>query len=164
MTALPLHRIATVIPFVDYLHQSGVPVERELRRARLPVLAMEDPDCFIPSRIYWTFIANVAKRKGMDDLGFMVGLQSGANAADPGLARRLARLPTLHQALDRFCKTASAEISQVALWLEPAAKNTHRLHYRTSYDCEHPAYVHFQRSCRTFSSFRRRPESRERSH
>jgi AraC-like DNA-binding protein len=144
MNSLPLHRIATVIPFVDYLHQSGVPVERELHRARLPVLAMEDPDCFIPSRNYWTFIANVANRKGMEDLGFRVGLQSGANAANPGLARRLARLPTLHQALDQFCKTASAEISQVALWLEPAAKNTHRLHYRTSYDCEHPAYVHFQ--------------------
>jgi len=144
MTSLPLHRVATAIPFIDYLHQSGAPVERELRRARLPVLAMEDPDCFIPSRNYWSFIANVAKRNGMEDLGFRVGLQVGANAADPGMARRLARLPTLHQALDRFCKLASTEISQVTLWLEPADKNTHRLHYRTSYGCEHPAYVQFQ--------------------
>jgi AraC-like DNA-binding protein len=141
---IPLHRVATAIPFINHLHQLGAPVERELRRARLPVLAMGDPDCFIPSRNYWTFIANVARRKGMEDLGFQVGLQSGANAADPRLARRLARLPTLQQALDRFCKLASTEISQVALWLEPADKNTHRLHYRTSYGCEHPAYVHFQ--------------------
>jgi len=142
--SFPLHRVATVIPFMEFLRQSRVPLERELRQARLPVRAMVDPDCFIPSRNYWTFIANITKRKGMEDLGFRVGLQSGANAADPGLARKLARLPTLYQALERFSKLASTEISQVALWLEPAEKNTHRLHYRTSYDCEHPAYVHFQ--------------------
>jgi AraC-like DNA-binding protein len=144
MIALPLHRVATVIPFIDYLHQSGAPVERELRRARLPVLAMDDPDCFIPSRNYWSFIANIANREGMKDLGFMVGLQAGANAPDPGLAKRLARLPTLRQAIDQFCKLASTEISQVALWLEPAGNNSHRLYYDTSYDCEHPAYVQFQ--------------------
>ncbi len=144
LTPIPLHRVATAMPFINYLHQTGAPVERELMRASLPVQAMEDPDCFIPSRNYWTFIANVVKRKGMEDLGFRVGQQVGANAADPGLAKRLTRLATLHRALDKFCKIASAEITQVNLWLEPVDKNTHRLHYRTSYDCEHPACVQFQ--------------------
>jgi hypothetical protein len=144
MNPLPLHRVATAMPFIHFLHEQGASVGWELRRAKLPVLAMNDPDCFIPSRNYWNFIANVADREGIKDLGFLVGQQSGANAADPGLARRLGRLPTLHQALEKFCKIASMEISQVSLWLEPADKNTHRLHYRTSYGCEHPAYVHFQ--------------------
>ena len=143
-TYIPLHRVATALPFMDYLRHSGAPLERELQRANLPVLAMEDADCFIPSRNYWNFIANVAEREGIKDLGFLVGLQSGADAADPGLAKRLSRMPTLHQALERFCKIATTEISQVALWLEPADRNTHRLHYRTSYGREHPAYVHFQ--------------------
>ena len=141
---IPLHRVATALPFIDYLHQKGAALERELLRARLPVVAMDDPDCFIPSRNYWTLIANMAEREGMKDLGFRVGLQAGANAADPGLARRLGQLPTLHQALERFCNIATMEISQVALWLEPADRNGHRLHYRTSYGCEHPAYVHLQ--------------------
>jgi AraC-like DNA-binding protein len=132
------------MPFINYLHQTGAPVERELMHASLPVLAMNDPGCFIPSRNYWTFIANVVKRKGMEDLGFRVGQQSGANAADPGLAKRLTRLATLHCALEKFCKITSAEITQVDLWLEPVDKNTHQLHYRTSYDCEHPACIHFQ--------------------
>jgi AraC-like DNA-binding protein len=144
LTPIPLHRVATAMPFINYLHQTGAPVERELMRANLPVQAMEDPDCFIPSRNYWTFIANVVKRKGMEDLGFRVGQQVGANAADPGLAKRLTRLATLHRALDKFCKIASAEITQVDLWLGPADKNTHQLHYRTSYDREHPACVQFQ--------------------
>ena len=143
-TYIPLHRVATALPFMDYLHQYSAPVEHELQRANLPVLAMNDPDCFIPSRQYWNFIANVANREGIKDLGFLVGLHSGANAADPGLAKQLVRLPSLHQALDRLCKIASTEISQVALWLEPTGSNSHRLHYQTSYGPDHPAYVHFQ--------------------
>ena len=105
---------------------------------------MDDPDCFIPSRNYWDFIANIADRAGLKDLGFQVGRQSGANAADPGLAKRLRRLPSLHQALERFCKTVNTEISNVSLWLEPAGNGAHNLYYRSSYDCEHQAYVHFQ--------------------
>ena len=144
MTPIPLHRVATAMPFINYLHQAGAPVERELIRASLPVMAMDDPDCFIPSRNYWDFVANIADREGIKDLGFRVGLQAGADAADPGLAKRLRPMPTLHSALEKFCKIATTEISQAALWLEPAENNTHRLHYQTSYGSEHPAYVHFQ--------------------
>ena len=144
LTPLPLHRVATAMPFMDYLHQTGARVERELKHANLPVMAMEDADCFIPSRNYWDFIANVADREGIRDLGFLVGLQSGADAANPGMARRLAKLSSLHLALDRFCKFATTEISQVALWLEPANNSTHRLHYQTSFGIDHPAYIHFQ--------------------
>ena len=143
-TYIPLHRVASALPFMDFLHQKGAKLEQELQRANLPVLAMEDPDCFIPSRNYWNFIASVADLEGIRDLGFLVGLHSGANAADPGLAKRLGRLTSLHQALEQLCRIASAEISRVALWLEPANRNRHRLHYRTSYGPEHPAYVHFQ--------------------
>lgn len=143
-TYIPLHRVATALPFMDYLRHAGVPLEREMRRANLPVQAMDDPDSFIPSRNYWNFIANVADREGIRELGFLVGLQSGADAADPGMARRLAKLASLHQAMEQFCKFATTEISQVALWLEPADNNTHRLHYQTSFGSEHPAYIHFQ--------------------
>jgi len=143
-TPLPLHRVATALPFINYLQQQGVQLEPELRRARLPVLAMYDPDCFIPSRNYWNFIANIAEHEGINDLGFHVGLQSGASAVDQGLAKQLVRLPTLHQALDLLCKIASTEISQVHLWLEPVDRNTHCLHYRTSFGPEHQAYEQFQ--------------------
>lgn len=144
MTSIPLHRVATAVPFIDYLRRIGAPLERELRRARLPVLAMDDPDCFVPSRNYWTFIANVADHEGIEDLGFLVGQRSGANAVDAGLTQRLLRSPTLHHALDRFCKLATVEISRVTLWLAPGENNTHRLYYQPSFDGGHPAYVHFQ--------------------
>jgi len=144
LTPIPLHRVATAIPFIQYLHQAGAHIERELIRSSLPVMAMDDADCFIPSHNYWDFIASVAEREGIRDLGFLTGLQSGADAADPGMARRLAKHASLHQAMEQFCKFASTQISRVALWLEPADNNTHRLCYQTSFGSEHPAYVHFQ--------------------
>ena len=118
MKPIPLHRVATALPFTDYLHRLGTPVARELRRAKLPVLAMDDPDCFIPTRNYWNFVAEVAKREGIDDLGFLVGQHAGADAADPDLSAQLEGLPTLHHALNLVCTLASTEISQVALWHE----------------------------------------------
>lgn len=144
MTSFPLHRVATVLPFIIYLRQQNVPIEKELIRAKLPVAAITDPDCFIPSKNYWNFIANVAERERVQDMGFVVGLKSGSNAADLGMSKRLLQLPTLNQALVEFCKIASSEISQVSLWLEAKDANTHRLYYQTSYGREHPAYEHFQ--------------------
>ena len=144
MTPIPLHRVATTLPFTRYLLESGIPLKRALRKAKLPVLAMENPDCFIPSHNYWNFIANVAEREGITDLGFLVGKCSGADAADPGMAQRLGKSKSLHHALDRFCTFASSEISQVVLWLEPADRGTYRFCYRTSFDADHPAFVHFQ--------------------
>ncbi len=141
---IPLHRVATVIPFMGFLRQMGVPLERELHRAKLPVLAIDDADYFVPSRNYWAFIANVADREGIEDLGFLVGQRCGADAADPGLTSLLLRSPTLYHALDRFRGLATAEISQVTLRLAPMDNNKHRLHYRPSFACDHPAYVHFQ--------------------
>ena len=75
MNPIPLHRIATVRPFVDYLGKVGMPVERELRRANLPVLALDDLNRFVPSTNYWSFIANAAKQENIEDLGFLVGQQ-----------------------------------------------------------------------------------------
>ena len=76
LTPIPLHRVATATPFIQHLHQTGARIERELIRSRLPVMAMDDADCFIPSHNYWDFIATVAEREGIRDLGFLVGLET----------------------------------------------------------------------------------------
>ena len=144
MTSFPIHRVATILPFINYLRQQNVLIEKELIRAELPVAAISDPDCFIPSMNYWNFIARIADRERIKDLGFIVGLNSGANAADLGMSKRLLKLPDLDQALAQFCKIASSEISQVSFWLEAKDARTHRLYYKTSYGCRHPAYEHFQ--------------------
>lgn len=132
------------MPFVHYLQQQRINLKHELQLAKLPALAMYDPDSFVPSRNYWSLIANITALAGLKDLGFIVGLQSGADAAGPGLAKRLLALPTLHKALVQFCEIGSEQSSRAGLWLEPADKHTHRLYYQTSFGPEHMAYKHFQ--------------------
>jgi len=144
MGTLPIHRVATTLPFFHYLQQQGVNIKHELQLAKLPVLAMHNPDSFIPSRNYWNLIANVATHKEFKEMGFIVGQQSADIATKPGLAKPMLPLESLHKALVQFCDTGSKQISRVELWLEPTDKYTHYLHYQTSFGPEHIAYSHFQ--------------------
>ena len=105
MTAIPLPRVATVMPFLRYLGKVGAPVDSSLRRAGLPVFALEYPDCFVPGGKYRDFVADGSRREGMRDLGYRVGRDSGVNSADSGLAKRCASAPNLREALDCLCPT-----------------------------------------------------------
>lgn len=93
--AVPLHRVAVLRPFVSYLEQHGAPVRREFRRVRLPYAALEDPDNYVPSERFRSFVVSSAQREGIETLGFEVGLAYGANCADPHMRQRLLRSPTL---------------------------------------------------------------------
>ena len=144
MKPIPLHRTATVFPFINYLQHLGAPVERELHQAGLPIMALNQPNYFVPSLNYWNFVAKIAAREDIEDLGFLVGCRSGANAADPELTEQLVRLPTLRHALALFCDLATTEISRVVFWLETLDNSHHRLCYRPSFGSDHPAYAQLQ--------------------
>ena len=144
MTAIPLHRVATVMPFLRYLGKVGTPVDSSLRRAGLPVFALEDPDCFVPSSKYWDFVADVSRREGIRDLGYRVGRDSGVNSADSGLARRCASAPNLREALDCLCQLNNHQTSFSRLWFQPLDNGAQRLHYRPSFSREHPAFEQFE--------------------
>ena len=107
MESIPLHRVAVVSPFTDFLADVGAPFERGFRRAGLPVYALEDVNNFIPSHRFWTFLVDMALSQDIPDLGFHVGQKYGANCADPHLTDLLVRSPTLYQGLIR-----STEVDQ----------------------------------------------------
>lgn len=144
MNAIPLHRVATVMPIVRYLGKVGAPVDSALRRAGLPVFALEDPDCFVPSTKYWDFVADASRREGIRNLGYLVGRDSGVNAADSGLTRRFASASNLHEALSHLCRINNRQTSFSRLWLEPLDGGVQRLYYRTSFGREHPAFEQFE--------------------
>jgi len=127
-----------------YLRRLGAPVDDGLRKAKLPLQSLDDPGLYISSLAFWHFTDTMARREGIEDLGFLVGQDAGANAADPELTRTLLRPATLHHALLRFCKLASSEISRVALWLERVNDNYFRVCYQPSFGADHPAYDHFE--------------------
>ena len=51
MESLPLIRASQIRPFVVALEQLGLPVERHLRRARLPLAWQDRPDALVAEQL-----------------------------------------------------------------------------------------------------------------
>ena len=68
---IPLVRAGHLIPFTDFMHRLGTPVERLLREVRLPMAALDEPDTYIPTNRVWQFVGRAAQREGLDDLALI---------------------------------------------------------------------------------------------
>jgi len=140
MESIPLHRVAVVSPFTDFLAAVGAPVERGFRRANLPVFALEDVNNFIPSHQFWSFLVDMAFNQDIPDLGFHVGQRYGANCADPHLTDLLRRAPTLYQGLLRASALINRTVShcQVGV-LQPTRSQYAYFYHSPSCNAHNPA-------------------------
>jgi AraC-like DNA-binding protein len=140
MEPIPLHRVAVVRPFTDFLADVGAPFERGFRQAGLPVCALEDVNNFIPSHRFWTFLVDMAFSQDIPDLGFHVGKEYGANCADPHLTDLLRRSPTLYRGLIKASALINRTVSHCQVGcLQPAHSRYTRLYHRPSCDAHNPA-------------------------
>lgn len=121
MEAVPLHRIAIVLPFTRFLAELGAPVEAGLQRVKLPVLALDDVNAYVPSQRFWAFAGNMALREGIDNLGFRVGKGFGANCGDPNFSKILERSPTLYHGLKTTCQLVAKTTSRSHMWLSKSS-------------------------------------------
>jgi len=139
MEAIPLHRIAVVRPFTQFLAELGAPVEKGLQQAKLPVLALDDVNAYVSSQNFWAFVGHMARNEGINDLGFRVGKLFGANCVDPNFSKLLSRSPTLYHGLQATCRLAAKTISRshVSLSRSPADGSIRFIH-RASFDASHP--------------------------
>lgn len=140
MESIPLHRVAVVRPFTDFLADIGAPFERGFRQAGLPVCALEDVNNFIPSHRFWKFLIDMAFSQDIPDLGFHVGQKYGANCADPHLTDLLVRSLTLYQGLIKASELINRTVShcQVGIVQPPRSQYAYFFH-RPSCDANNPA-------------------------
>jgi len=140
MKTIPLHRVAVVSPFTNFLDDVGSPFERGFRQAGLPVCALEDVNNFIPSHRFWGFLVDMAFSQDIPDLGFHVGQKYGANCADPHLTDLLLRSPTLYQGLLRTSEMINRTVShcQVGV-LQPPDGQYAYFYHRPSCNADNPA-------------------------
>lgn len=117
MASIPLHRVAVLYPFAQFLKDVGTPLERGLQRAGIPFCALEDVNNYVPSHRFWAFLVDMAHREGIEDLGFSVGQMFGANCADPHLTGLLRRSPTLYQGLLKASALTNETVSHCRLGL-----------------------------------------------
>ena len=97
--SIPVHRVAVLRPFTQFLRSVGTNVEHGLQQAGLPHCALEQVDNYVPSHGFYAFLINMAQTEGIEDLGFRVGHQFGADCADPHMVRLLQQSTTLYSAL-----------------------------------------------------------------
>jgi AraC-like DNA-binding protein len=139
MGAIPLHRIAIVLPFARFLADVGAPVEQGFRQAGLPFEALENVNNYVPSQRFWAFVGNMARRQGIEDLGFLVGQTYGADCADPQFSGLLRQSPTLYHALVRASELVNKTISRSRIGLLQTSHGEHTYFYhRPSFDTHNP--------------------------
>jgi AraC-like DNA-binding protein len=137
---IPVHRVAVLRPFTNFLDDVGASIERGFRLAGLPVCALDDINNYVPSHRFWRFLVDMAHREGIHDLGFRVGQRYGAKCADPHLADLLRRSPTVYQGLLRASELANRTITNCHLGLvhSPCSRYVYFYH-RPSCDAHNPA-------------------------
>jgi len=107
----PLLRNAHLMGFQALLLQRGAPVDRFLRRHRLP-LSCDDPNAFLPLLKVWAFFDDVARHED-SNIGWMVGAHIGDHSLNAGLLLKLEAAPTLLSGLRRLIQLVSTEATDL---------------------------------------------------
>lgn len=99
--------------FMTFLRRAGAPVDRHLRRNRLPALC-NDPDTSVPLLSVWSFFDTAARHED-PMVGWLAGAYVGDHSLNAGLLRKLETKPTLFQALQELARVARSEASDIHL-------------------------------------------------
>jgi AraC-like DNA-binding protein len=84
---------------------------------RLPAGLLHTPNCYVPTESLFGFVGKLARKEGIDDLGFQVAYTTGLGLLGPTLAAKVCDCPTLLQALQVFCRFVNEEASQFWAWI-----------------------------------------------
>ena len=138
LKTIPLHRTTIIRPFTAFLSEVGAPVHRILQQVKLPTLALDDPDYYISSLAFWMFVEKMIAKEGIENLGYLVGRQAGANAVAPGYSKVLARSPSLYHALTETCRAVATGISRSIMTVSILDSSTTCFCHKTSFGIKHP--------------------------
>jgi hypothetical protein len=68
--SIELVRAEYINLYISLLRKIGAPVDRELRRMRLPSLIEESADDLVSMDLAYRFVSKCAHLEGIDDIGF----------------------------------------------------------------------------------------------
>jgi len=123
MKGVPLIRASAFIPFVGFLEEIGVRVDPLLARARMPEAILAQPEALIPVHQACQFVAEAARREGIEHLGFVVGQRMSVDALG-AFGRLVSRSLTLHEFFYTTVRLHPFYNTGGRLWLEPDGERT----------------------------------------
>ena len=121
-SGIALVRAEYTFPYLELLRSEGAPVDRELRRARLPSLIEEMPDAYVSTDLIFRFLEQITQREGIDNIGFKAGWQLTFDDLGPDLRDALRQAPTLQTAIETFSRLISMEDSEYRCSLAGSGK------------------------------------------
>jgi len=114
---LPISHATHLVPYVRFLDRIGTPIETALEEMHLPAGLLHAPDCYVPTEWLFGFVGKLARKEGIEDLGFQVAYATGLGLMGPTLAAKVSDCPTLLPALQAFCRFVNKEASQFWTWI-----------------------------------------------
>lgn len=117
MKALPLVRVAMVLPVVTYLERSGAPVQRYLEGAGIPPAVLALPEALLPLHQVGRFLEHVARTEGVPDLG-MAAARYVSPTALGALGEVLRGALTVGEMLREAVRLHPLHASGGRVWLE----------------------------------------------
>jgi AraC-like DNA-binding protein len=124
MQSIRLARTAHVLAYIVVLRRIGAPVERELRRVRLPTLLDEIPDSYFPAAAALRFLDAIARTEGLEDLGLLVTERGTFGRLAPEIQASIRSAPTLFARLQRLGELVAMENTHPRLGLFERFPNT----------------------------------------
>lgn len=124
---IPFTRAASLINFTTFLNNIGVPIERYLRQARIPLSLIFDPESPVPLHLCYRFVELVTRKESIDELGLLVAQQTSLNnLGNYGqiLAQSLTVYDYLNTGINLFNQFTSGE----QFWLEEHGNNLRLYH------------------------------------
>jgi AraC-like DNA-binding protein len=104
MKSFPLIRASSLVPFVKWSRSNGRPLASRMRTTGLAHVGWEQPELPIPLISALNFLAEIASREGLPDVGCRVATQDSVD--DLGVLGRAAlEGPTVREGLLRVCRT-----------------------------------------------------------
>lgn len=114
---LPISHATHLVPYARFLDRIGTPIESALEEMHLPAGLLHASNCYVPTESLFGFVGKLARKEGIEDLGFQVAYATGLGLMGPTLAAKVCDCPTLLQALQAFCRFVNKEASQFWTWI-----------------------------------------------
>lgn len=119
MKPIPSYRAAHLIPYIDFLLAIGAPVERGLRRAKLPTKLCERPDAYLPLLPTLSFLKEMSRSEDIEDFGLQVLQGLRIRDFSKPFVTAVYGSPTLKAALGKFRELVHLEDNYISFWITP---------------------------------------------
>jgi len=116
MQPIPLVRVWSLLPFVQFLDGIGAPVGRWLEQSRIPVEFLGSPERCIPLEFALDFVERAAREEGAETIAIDVGRRM--TAEELGGWTSLLDCVTLLDRIRTSARELSIENTGVRMWLE----------------------------------------------